>query len=103
MTYELAEKLKDAGFPIKTTTTMGGLVPETTVNPNTALIGPTLSELIEACDGKCDNFRLSHWSIEWVAGDWMNYVDDWKNDMRGEGTTPEEAVANLWLALNENK
>jgi|ERR1035437_2178547 hypothetical protein len=61
---------------------------------------PTLSELIEACgkklhclvhtiDGGIDSDR-EFWS---VGVD--NVVTNWVN-----ATTPEEAVANLWLALN---
>lgn len=70
---------------------------------------PTLSELIEACG---DRF----WKIEKHGSVFYAYrtqrkihVDSASSlfefvkgvDTRAQGTTPEEAVANLWLALNE--
>jgi len=59
---------------------------------------PTLSELIEACgEGfaqikKCDKY-------------WRCYVADETGEAEfyRDGTTPKEAVANLWLAQNKKK
>jgi len=96
MKYDLALRLKNAGFPQRE---MGGMW-------NFAfkyfkveqVYFPTLSELIEACGEKF--FRVSHskntdgttWDAEsWVSGDIET------------GNSPEEAVAELWLALEEEK
>ncbi len=119
MTYELAKKLKGAGFPQK-----GGLgskyysfishprmgiysqyavttqiVSEAHFHemPDYTYI-PILEELIEACGGK---FALLERVSEelWVA----DYHDKELNCHTVEGSTPSEAVANLWLILNEKR
>lgn len=87
MNDELAKKLKDAGFPhIGETTTYF----------------PTLEELIEAC-------RVGLYSLEqfcdkkgWLAKPFPDYADELGLDsgLEVEGKTPTEAVANLWLKLN---
>jgi hypothetical protein len=62
---------------------------------NTVYI-PTLSELIEACG---DGFS----SLENGGDDWGAYstlITFW-NDPVGYGKTPEEAVARLYIALNQ--
>ena len=93
MNYELAKKLKDAGYPqcgifhgiqgwnIEGATSLATAA-DLVVNGNpkiTLNYEPcehiTLSELIEACGDKFGT-------------------------LEGRGTTPEEAVANLWLQLN---
>lgn len=94
MTYELAQKLKDAGFPL--------------FKGHEYAYLPTLTELIEACGEEfgtlelCSCMPAPHdhaciWDArpkdDRIAGE---YVDKWT----GRGDTPEEAVANLWLALN---
>ena len=83
--YELAKELKEAGFPQMT----NGY----TWYVDQVIAVPTLSELIEACgevemvlniiDGKYTNAR--------IVG----------LELNGEGSTPEIAVAMLWLALNK--
>ena len=75
MKYELNQKLGKAGFPYWTGEE------------------PTLSELIEAC-GK------GFWELTKYPSRWGAY--EWKG-REGSGSTPEEAVANLWLALQSNK
>lgn len=82
MKYELAKKLKEAGFPQK--------------SPNREkdewlYYEPTLSELIEACGVEFNSLVKfgSYWSAS--ANDF---------ELNGKGSTPEEAVANLWLVLN---
>lgn len=85
MTYELAKQLKDAGFEKKNG---APIFIEDDVFP------PTLSELIEACE-------------TWI--DVYGYKDNWSastetamdNKNIHHGSTPEEAVARLWLALNK--
>lgn len=90
MNHELAEQLKDAGYP----------------QPNLygfPVIGPciedpyrpTLSELIEAC-GREFALESLYGEEKWVAHVFGRYEDRPK----GEGSTPEEAIASLWLALN---
>lgn len=84
---ELAQQLKAAGFPSPLT------------RGTKAIYLPTLSELIGACG---ERFTLSKGfttsdsdldvKVMWSATD--RYY-------RGEGSIPEIAVANLWLALNK--
>lgn len=89
MNYELTDILEKAGFPVK-------------YSQNRDLrLYPTLSELIEAC---LDFYHPC--SFE------MGGENTWWAILRGKGnkralvpvqvgSTPEEAVANLWLALNK--
>lgn len=94
ITYELAKELKDAGFPqnIEPDLIYAGEVPAQF---------PTLSELIEACG---DDFeKLSHMTTgndKWLAKG--SNLSKRKN-RRCFGSSPEEAVARLWLALNKPK
>jgi hypothetical protein len=65
---------------------------------------PTLSELIEAC-GDGFNGLLKKENSLWEAGITGGalgycYVDDNSSSIFGTGSTPEEAVANLYLAIN---
>lgn len=63
---------------------------------NEILPCPTLSELIEACGDSFVNLTKS--DKDWHC--------NWFDDHEGENTiggTPEEAVANLWLALNRKE
>ena len=88
MNYELAKKLKDAGFPVH---------PEcgTCRYDGIAQFKPTLSELIEACGDGFANLGMA------LYADWK-----WRAVGKGifgasvTGDTPEEAVAELWLRLN---
>jgi len=89
MNYELALKLKEAGFPASNEWIDGGtnffidkgeLVYE----------APTLSELIAACGEHFE--RLTHFGNgEWEAKQFK------RNSVIGN--SPEEAVAKLWLKL----
>ena len=101
MKYKLAKQLKDAGFPQikvggnywiaqdKPLPQIWGQAPEETV------LIPTLSELIEACGDDLDSLvRDMSENKLWIA-----YRQD--GDGSGEGKTPGEAVAKLWLKLNE--
>ncbi len=62
---------------------------------------PTLSELIEACGEKFE--ELINLKDKWICygggKDIIKGVEQWH--AFGEGSTPEEAVANLWLELNK--
>lgn len=95
ITYELAKELKDAGFPQPL------LSP--TIPTNMALVRPvhypTLSELIEACGQKFSYLKrfdpMDKGKYHWEAYSTLN------TSLIGGGSTPEEALANLWLALNK--
>ncbi len=96
MNYELAKKLKNAGFPQK------GMDCNWITNPEAELeeiYVPTLSELIEACG---DKFYGIHRMVSgiWIA--FMYDIEDSSRQVEAPGSTPEEAVALLWLEL-QNK
>lgn len=93
MKYELAKKLKEAGWPqdhdcIDGKDLGGGMTGGCLCLPAI----PTLSEFIEAC-GSDFNMLIRIDSEDWYASDYT--------DIKEGGSTPEEAVANLWLALDE--
>jgi len=98
MDFALAKNLKDTGFPQMLDkkdrySFFDG--PDTTGEDCYA---PTLSELIEACgedfnglDREVDSKEME---VYWVG-------KAWSLDRNTHGSTPEEAVARLWLALNK--
>ena len=99
ISYELAKKLKDAGFPL-TPCNLGenGSCESRTCSESFSKhihecwCDPTLEEAIEACgDGY---FRLEHNQIGWQANIALDGVSSF-------GKTPLEAVCNLWLELNK--
>lgn len=107
MPYELAKKLKDAGFPqgpYGNRTLEPQLVdPRRTVAEamEQEAYAPTLEELIDACG---DNFAWLHHSVKskrWAVQDFI--YDEDEGPHGGQGSTPTEAVARLWLALNSTK
>lgn len=105
MDYELAKRLKDAGFPQKEFdfhNPFSGKGWPGDVRPAEYPYNPTLEELIEACialqpdapfrlyikNGKCRARMFTantHQEAPWFFG-----------------STPIEAVARLWLALHAN-
>lgn len=99
MQYELAFKLKMAGFP------QGGAgrwtyPPDKLVGrPRDRVYVPSLSELIAAC--ATDHVRLESDGDLPAATRW--YAQDQISMNIGLGSTPEEAVARLWLALQKNE
>lgn len=115
MNYELAKKLKDTGFPQKQHENSRSLcywnfnraVPDQgwyLDNENLAypkedtIYVPTLSQLIEECGDKfhCLLARGNGEGDNWEARSEGQFGD------RVNASTPEEAVANLWLELNKN-
>ena len=120
MKKELAVQLKQAGFPQvfteakcyydtqeKSETTY--FVPYYGIDNETRYaVVPTLEELIEACkkthesNGYTFDFVINYVNSEepyWFAG--YEYMDGWCEGEDGQGATPAEAVANLWLSLNK--
>lgn len=90
MNYELARKLRDAGWD-KIHIQYG----QRMINVVNA---PTLSELIEACGDGLQSL-IRNMIGGWIA--FTNAKDESGERMSIKGSTPEEAVANLWLALQD--
>lgn len=94
MTYELAKQLKDTGFIQKENTYCS----DDRGEGKLGVYIPTLSELIEACGiqfcelEKCIPAQLCSWRAHGLNKNGEIFKD---------GSTPEEAVANLWLELNK--
>lgn len=98
MNYELANELKHAGFKysreIHEAYKLDGskmLVGDDNTQPMVFI--PSLEELIEACG---EPIRL------YIMTNKCSAILDGPN-LGGEGATPTEAVARLWLALKLNK
>lgn len=102
ITYELAKRLKDAGF---SQVGSSGIYPEGNRehNPKNLCYVPTLEELIEAVGDEFGGLIQFHkdngTSDKWIAHNYTTLI----GYIEIEGETPSEAVANLWLALNEKK
>lgn len=126
ITYELAKQIKDAGFTqieLDALIKRRGyyildgdprmrelMVPEdwTERGLSEVIYIPTLSEIIEACGYEHFNSLVTnHEKVQWMAvGNKLGgnakegtLGKEW-GDVVGYGLIPEEAVANLWLALN---
>lgn len=99
MTYEIAKELKDAGFP---QTGISNRWPSNGPTPEDQVYAPTLEELIEACVTlRQEQFGLYQRDYGEAHGQWVAEVKKGRSIERWElGTTPTEAVASLWLALN---
>jgi hypothetical protein len=100
MNYDLAKQLKDAGFPIPNHGFNEGECDFRNCHypaNKEQICVPTLSELIEACGDKF--VTLTRWKKAVLSVEWSAYGTDFRRD----GRTLEEAVANLWLALNEKE
>lgn len=112
MDYKLFKMMKDKGFPQKGNGKFIAHAIE--MNPseipldttklssssNTKIDDlvycPTLEELIEACEDRFDCLIRKYDSM------WICY-EMGKQKWSGEGSTPREAVANLYLSLNSAK
>lgn len=99
MDYDLAKRLKDAGFPFKEHD-------DDFLNELNGGLGysATLEELIEACGDDLDDIQR--------GADLPTERDKWyacrrqknllgKDIMALDGKSPIEAVANLWIALHQ--
>lgn len=96
MSYELALRLKNAGFPLKCTIYseddfVFGMAVDLAKEPQQVMY-PLLEELIEACGEGLVKLVREEENCWYAHG---------VNDTLGHGRTPSEAVANLWLALNK--
>lgn len=118
MNYELAKQLKDAGFPFKVGTyeyrhCEGHLDSKEEWNDYMDKCSgqggegqcscichsiPTLSELIEACGEGFNTLTRYGKSVTSGYRAW-----GWNGDDDCDGSTPEEAVARLWLELNKKQ
>lgn len=109
MNYETARKLKDAGFPQEG----DGMFTDEHENIQTIrssgfqMYIPTLSELIEACgDGEHEVRLIWSFKEKWCASQEGLTFPNGKFEMGVEifdCPTPEEAVANLYLALHPSE
>lgn len=109
MNYELAKELKDTGFDQTGTICSNEL--ECTIcdtcscecdswskHESAYVLYPRLPELIEACG---DDFeKIERMTIGGVNKWYVEGGND-DSDIETSGSTPEEAVARLWLALNK--
>lgn len=104
MNYELAKKLKDAGFPQQGNGEFQWYIDNKRVRDDvgmqaTSFYFPTLSELIAACGDKFES--LNNYNSERMT---TTQEEKWKAVGSREeyyGLTPEIAVSNLWLAINK--
>lgn len=114
MGYELAKKLKDAGFPQNQNHNalypygyaLSGTRKGQKQSEKDRAYPPTLEELIEACGEniilwKCEEKYGGHWH----AGSGVDKMRECKIVDASyfgvsSGKTPSEAVANLWLSLH---
>lgn len=113
MTYELALSLKNKGFPQELKDVVSeniyfdsnkeiviGAFVESEVSEKMVKV-PTLSELIEACGEGFKNLSKmgdKNWGANNIMEQQLN--GSYKlNEPKGYGSTPEESVARLWLAL----
>ncbi len=92
MNYELARKLKKAGYP-QTGRAMN-IYGKKYKGTFAEYRKPLLSELIRACGDEIEAIERSG------DGNWHAKMTG-SNLMFPPGSTPEEAVANLWLELNK--
>jgi hypothetical protein len=102
MTYELAKQLKEAEFP-EVFVPMGLMMVKNIVNPDDdpKYYAPTLSELIEACGDSFYCVIRGRGTMEgvWIASQMTS--PEFNLNKTSQGSTPEEAVAKLWLELNK--
>lgn len=102
MNYELAKKLKDAGFPQENN---NGIFLEKDGkvawgNSSRTAYAPTLPELILAC-GKSFYQLIQPINGKWKWSAVARRYGGKKGGVGHSEFSPEIAVANLWLALNQ--
>jgi hypothetical protein len=105
MPYELVNELKNAAYPLALITSAGFPQISSAVEIDGLFYQfPILEELIEGCG---EDFLDLHFngkeaddSKKWEAWGYKLLPITGEDDKRGRGSTPIEAVARLWLALN---
>lgn len=98
ISYELAKELHDASFPQIGTGKRIAPPDKIVARRHDFVYVPTLDELIEACGPH-------FFSLVYDLGKgWRCFsdTDQWNTVATSDGSTPAEAVARLWLALNKN-
>jgi len=96
MTYELAKQLKEAGFPDSQYWDDEGDAFWVTGTAFRFKV-PTLPELIEACRGRIQTFRFF---MNFVSNEYGIQKEEQGLDDVMWYSTPDEAVAKLWIELN---
>src|SRR2546430_865638 len=97
MEYRLAKELKEAGFPQAGEGTWVGPMEKLTWTRSDRVYAPTLSEVIEACGKGFETLQIDKSRSRWVATGPNELLADRNANLLA--STPEEAVARLWLAL----
>ena len=102
ISYKLAKELKDAGFPQvfpqNDEMEIHDAVAISRIREkyDKGVYFPVLSELIEACGDELGGIKRKR------GGGWEAIPNDWTGGIRLQtGSTPEEAVARLYIALNK--
>lgn len=107
ITYELALELKKAGFAPSRSELIKWPADVTDCDMDARNYAPGLSELIDACiEAKEGNNEFALFFFDRSTCWWADIgnsspvmLGEVQGEFRGEGTTKEEAVARLWLAL----
>lgn len=89
MNYELAKKLKDAGFPQNNHyyCLEDGTISDVCI--------PTLSELIEACGKDFETLSWYEYPDKWMVTGGKEEIEEFI------ASSPEEAVAELYLEISK--
>lgn len=95
MTPELALKLKEAGFP------QGWGIHMSKEGDTEYIAKPTLLDLVKSLEGRFTVLFAPQNGAKWTAGATI-HENTIENHIMTEGETAEEAVANLWFALNKH-
>lgn len=125
MTYELALKLKKAGFKQEGKSNSFLVEKDSDAdsrdwvngflfqNKDKYVYNPLLTELIEACGdrfaGLLQNKTLDGYEYKAFENLWLIRINSSRNfgdfikGIQAHGSTPEEAVANLWISLKQEK
>lgn len=104
ISYELAKRIKEAGFPQTFTNPTHFIEPNSdakitdvvALSPEKFISIPTLEEAIEACGSKLALSEDGEKDDKWLAtrfGEGLERITQ-------AGSSPLEAVLNLWLAIN---
>ena len=92
ISFQLARQLKDAGFP------QSELARAQRQAGYDYVCMPTLATLIEVCGEGFGALRRE--DGQWIACEYISERGRWGNAQ--EGQSPEDAVARLWLSINQS-